>query len=122
MKKIPTPDPSRLLNTGEYLAEMGWELSKNGMAYAWIEQAIKRQRDLTASIYQKKLDELGAKLITTNVYYLKEIHSLRAEIFEELEEPCPHWKEVPADHLQKTILKRDCFLCREVIQKGVVKQ
>ncbi len=45
----PQPDQSsRLLDIDAYLEEMGWTLSKNGMAYAWLKQFRDRQDAQTA--------------------------------------------------------------------------
>ena len=53
-ERIPVYQPKssddRLLDIDEYLAEMGWTISKDGMQYAWLKQFRNRQDAKTVSI------------------------------------------------------------------------
>ena len=42
-----------LVNLDDYLAEMGWDLSKDGLQYAWLKQLRNKQAEITWSIAEK---------------------------------------------------------------------
>lgn len=48
----------RLLDIDQYLDKMGWIISKDGLQYAWLKQALETQRDLTASIKDTEITEI----------------------------------------------------------------
>ncbi len=86
----PQPDQSsRLLDIDEYLEEMGWTLSKDGMAYAWLKQFRDRQRDLTASIkdvewtryYNKAMDD-AARVVEENFIHHAELNDKWEKAYE----------------------------------------
>jgi len=51
-RKLPKDKPP-LLDIDQYLAGMGWLISKDGMQYAWLKQALERQREADIEWYEK---------------------------------------------------------------------
>jgi len=56
-----------VMSIDDYLAEMGWTLSKDGMQYAWLKQALNRQAKITWLIaekvgYDKGYEDAAAKM------------------------------------------------------------
>jgi len=59
------------VNLDDYLAEMGWVLSKDGLQYAWLKQMRDRQAKLTWEARQEEIDEAEQRGVKKVVDWMK---------------------------------------------------
>jgi len=68
---IKKPD---VLSVADYIGEMGWVTSKDGLQYTWLKQAVTRQLDVCVKHYKPLIKELYEALLYTNEQLEKHIY------------------------------------------------
>ncbi|KKL98678.1 hypothetical protein LCGC14_1822040 [marine sediment metagenome] len=108
---IEPDQSSRLLDIDAYLEEMGWTLSKNGMAYAWLKQFRDRQDAQTAKHIEEhwqkyQLDHAKEQVNVTTIIKDAECEARIASLIQWGIEQCQeHYKG------GGVISKRECPEC-----------